>query len=172
MSLLIFKPEQWAQQQQYPTSSSTTAAATTNGTSSSSAQPFGVLADLVDPSLRQKVAKDVNEAILQSQGQQREARIRKLVRARAWAEKTARDKKIDLPAKMDLGLDRDEGVVRSGAAGGPNGHANGVSGSGGDTAMTENGPATGTTGNGESTARARVEGDAALAQFTDLSALS
>jgi hypothetical protein len=77
--------------------------------------------------LRRKVAKEVNEAILQSQDQRREANIRCLVRARSWAEQLAREKKIDLPEHLSLGLDGDGTAKRS-----HNGHN-------GDTEMTENG---------------------------------
>lgn len=47
----------------------------------------------------------MNEAILSSQGARREARIRNLVRLRAWAEQKAREAKKDLPVKLDIGLD-------------------------------------------------------------------
>lgn len=57
---------------------------------------------LLDPSLRQTVATSVNEAILSSQGERREARIRSLVRLRTWAEQKARDAKIDLPERIEL----------------------------------------------------------------------
>ncbi|CAD0110878.1 unnamed protein product [Aureobasidium uvarum] len=65
------------------------------------------LKQLLDLSLRQTVASQVNEAILSSQGQRREARIRNLVRLRAWAEQRARESKsaADLPDKIGLGLE-------------------------------------------------------------------
>jgi len=66
------------------------------------------LAALLDPALRQTVANRVNEAILGSQGARREARIRNLVRLRAWAEKKARDAGKDIPDKLDLGLNTDK----------------------------------------------------------------
>jgi hypothetical protein len=62
----------------------------------------------LQPGLRQSVADRVNKAILTSRGQRRDARIRSLVRLRAWAENTARDGKKDLPARLELGLDGDE----------------------------------------------------------------
>lgn len=63
------------------------------------------LKQLLDLSLRQTVASQVNEAILSSQGQRREARIRNLVRLRAWAEQRARETKSpELPEKISLGL--------------------------------------------------------------------
>ena len=94
MVLMIVPPDSWAQSQQ---SESSSPAPRNNN--------FGTLSELVDPSLRKKVAKDVNEAILASQGQRREANIRHLVRARAWAEQLARDKKVPLPDRLSLGLD-------------------------------------------------------------------
>jgi len=65
------------------------------------------LADLLNPNLRQAVANKVNEAILLSQGARREARIKSLVRLRAWAENRAREAKKDLPSRLPLGLDSD-----------------------------------------------------------------
>lgn len=66
------------------------------------------LAALLDPQLRKTVASRVNEAILISQGAKREARIRKLIRLRAWGEQKARDAKKDLPEKLYLGLNPEE----------------------------------------------------------------
>lgn len=65
------------------------------------------LAALLHPDLRRTVADNVNKAILTSQHQRRDATIRNLVRLRAWAENTARENKMALPAHMDLGLDSD-----------------------------------------------------------------
>jgi len=65
------------------------------------------LAGLLDPSLRQSVASRVNEAILASQGARREARIKSLVRCRAWSEQKAREAKKDIPLTISLGLDGD-----------------------------------------------------------------
>lgn len=136
MALLIVPKESWTQ-----------AAASSSSTQSSSQiqNDFGALAELVDPSLRRKVAKDVNEAILQSQDQRREANIRYLVRARAWAEQLAREKKIDLPDNLSLGLDGDAPMKRN-----QNGHN-------GDTEMTENGSEENAAG-----------GDAELARYTNI----
>lgn len=58
---------------------------------------------LLDTSLRQTVATAVNEAILASEGERREARIRNLVRLRAWAEQSARESKLDIPESIELG---------------------------------------------------------------------
>ncbi|KAF2143767.1 uncharacterized protein K452DRAFT_285810 [Aplosporella prunicola CBS 121167] len=63
------------------------------------------LAALLDPSLRQAVATRVNEAILFSQGASREAKIKQLVRLRAWAEQKARAARKELPPTLNLGLD-------------------------------------------------------------------
>ena len=108
------------------------------------------LAELVDPQLRSVVANRVNEAILHSQGARREAQIRKLVRVRAWSEKMAREggagtgsgRKIDLPERLELGLD--ELPPGTGAGGGPQAQ-NGATAGNGDTAMTGNGEAEGLT---------------------------
>ncbi|KAJ5160700.1 uncharacterized protein N7482_007704 [Penicillium canariense] len=62
------------------------------------------LATLLDPSLRKDIAQRVNEAILQSQGARKEARLRNLVKLRAFAENKARDAKKDIPDKLDIGL--------------------------------------------------------------------
>lgn len=62
------------------------------------------LASLLDPSLRKDIATRVNEAILQSQGARQEARLRNLVKLRAFAEKKARSAKKDIPDKLELGL--------------------------------------------------------------------
>ena len=104
------------------------------------------LAELVDPHLRSVVANHVNEAILHSQGARREAQIRKLVRLRAWSEKMAREggagtgsgRKVDLPERLELGLD--ELPPDAGAGGGGQGHNGTVAGNG-DTTMTGNGEA-------------------------------
>ena len=108
------------------------------------------LAELVDPHLRSVVANRVNEAILHAQGARREAQIRKLIRLRAWSEKIAREdgggtasgRKIDLPDRLDLGLD--ELPSGAGAGGGGQGH-NGTTTGNGDTVMTGNGEAEGLT---------------------------
>jgi len=61
--------------------------------------------ELLDERLRKKVAVDVNKAILESRGERSEAKIRQLIKARAWAEREARAVKVDLPAYIPLGLD-------------------------------------------------------------------
>jgi len=65
------------------------------------------LAALLHPDLRRSVAERVNKAILVSQNQRRDAAIRSLVRLRAWAENNARDNKVDLPSRIELGLDQE-----------------------------------------------------------------
>ena len=67
------------------------------------------LAALLDPSLRKDVAKRVNEALLASQGERTKAKLQDIVRLRAWAENKAREANKDLPEKIDLGLDPEEG---------------------------------------------------------------
>jgi len=62
------------------------------------------LAELMDPVLRRQVAAKVNEAILEVQGVSKEAKIRRLVRLRAWAEQRMRSEPRDMP-NMDLRLD-------------------------------------------------------------------
>jgi len=62
---------------------------------------------LLDPVLRQTIATAVNEAILSSQGERRESRIRNLVRLRTWAEQKAREAKLDVPEKLTFGLGDD-----------------------------------------------------------------
>ncbi|KAL1633834.1 hypothetical protein SLS56_002713 [Neofusicoccum ribis] len=66
------------------------------------------LAQLLDPSLRQTVATRVNEAILSSQGASREARIKQLVRLRAWSEQKAREARKDISPNLSLGLDSEK----------------------------------------------------------------
>lgn len=143
MALLIVPRETWAQSPQPASTSSSTASTSAQG-------GFGQLKELVDPSLRKKVAKDVNEAILASQGQKREANIRHLVRTRAWAEKLARDKKVDLPPELKLGLDSDETPE--------NGHSN-------DTEMSGSAVVPSTDGAG-STRRSRATSGIADAVMT------
>ena len=104
-----------------------------NGSISNDPSIRGPLTQLLEPSQRRKVAEEVNQAILASQGYRREARLYQLVKTRQWAEKQARDKKVELPARLDMGLDGDQP-----AENGTNGHANG-SGNGQDSVMGESG---------------------------------
>ncbi|KAF7717726.1 LisH, CTLH/CRA domain-containing protein [Penicillium ucsense] len=67
------------------------------------------LGNLLDPSLRKEIAQRVNEAMLQSQGARQEARLRGLVKLRAFAETRARQAKKDIPEKLDIGLLGDAG---------------------------------------------------------------
>ncbi|KYK61982.1 CTLH domain-containing protein [Drechmeria coniospora] len=81
------------------------------------------LASLLDPDLRRDAADSVNRAILAKQSARREAAIRHLVRMRAWAENTARDKGLGLPDRLDIGLRGDEPDGQSGRLFGvENGH--------------------------------------------------
>jgi len=149
MALLIVPKESWNQAASSRSTGSTAGAAQVQN-------DFGALAELVDPSLRSKVAKDVNEAILQSQDQRREANIRYLVRARAWAEQLARERKLDLPENITLGLDGDEPPT-----------APGSDAHNGDTEITgNNGAGSARSGNnGENAARSD---DAELARYMNI----
>ena len=73
------------------------------------------LAPLLDTQLRRDVAARVNEAILASQGLRRMAKLRDLVKVRAWAEAKAREGSggvtglaVKLPEKLELGLEGEE----------------------------------------------------------------
>ncbi|KAK2745489.1 hypothetical protein FQN55_006185 [Onygenales sp. PD_40] len=81
------------------------------------------LAALLDPELRKTIATHVNEAILQSQGARREARLRNLVKLRSWAEQKAREAKKDIPEKLDIGLDPDRDNNGSSQSGSRNDNA-------------------------------------------------
>ena len=106
-----------------------TPASTTTSTSTTQT-PAHPLSQLLEPAQRRIVAEEVNQAILESQGSRREARLYQLVKTRQWAEKQAREKKIDLPPKLDMGLDGDLSTAENGS----NGHANG---NGEDSVMGE-----------------------------------
>lgn len=69
------------------------------------------LAVLLKSDLRRAVADDVNKAILFRQTQRREAAIQNLVKMRSWAENEARIKKMDLPQRIDLGLNGEDNDV-------------------------------------------------------------
>jgi hypothetical protein len=63
------------------------------------------LATLLQPNLRKDIATKVNEAILKNQGARKEARLRNLVKLRAWAEQKARETKPGgLPDHLNIGL--------------------------------------------------------------------
>ena len=81
---------------------------------------FGNLYDLIDPSHRMAVAKNVNASILRLQGRQGGSKIQTILQTRVWAEQLAREKRIDLPGDLSVSL-RDS----------PSGSHNG------DTQMTE-----------------------------------
>jgi len=63
-----------------------------------------VLKPLLEPSLRQDIASQVNDAILQSHGSHSETRIKNLIKLRQWAEEKCRDMKKQLPSILRLGL--------------------------------------------------------------------
>ena len=89
------------------------------------------LAPLLQPDLRKDIATKVNEAILQNQGAHKEARLRNLVKLRAWAEQKARESKKNIPDKLDIGL--------SGNENGNNNVSASENGAASDTVMTSNG---------------------------------
>jgi hypothetical protein len=92
------------------------------------------LASLLDPTLRKDIATRVNEAILENQGARKEARLRGLVKLRAFAENKARESKKDIPDKLDIGLiNETHDSTRNSNAN--NGASNGAS----DTVMSNNG---------------------------------
>jgi len=66
------------------------------------------LAGLLDASLRQNIATRVNEAVLRGQGLRSQARLKSLVRLRAWVERRARDEGRDLPKSMSIWSDVDD----------------------------------------------------------------
>ena len=77
------------------------------------------LAELLQPSLRQKVAKEVNEALLKGGGQKPHATLYDLVNHRAWVQQKAqRERKDIVPDNIDLGLDP---IKNGGAVGKENG---------------------------------------------------
>ena len=98
------------------------------------------LAAQLDPSLRQDVAKRVNEALLESQNERTRAMLHELVQSRAWAQNQAVVLKPDgVPKRLDLGLDtarRDDGRGGSVQNGGSNGGASHQNGSGGGTSAS------------------------------------
>jgi len=73
---------------------------------------------MLDPEVRQRMATKVNEAILSSQGSESQAKLRNLVRLRAWAERKAREQNNDLPSRLDVWGDSeprdDDDTVMSG----------------------------------------------------------
>jgi len=77
------------------------------------------LAELMDPQMRKQVASEVNEAILEAQGIMPEAKVRGLVRLRAWIEHiaaTSESSRLRSIPRMELGLSVGEGngVIRDG----------------------------------------------------------
>ncbi|MCJ1360035.1 MAG: hypothetical protein MMC33_010038 [Icmadophila ericetorum] len=84
------------------------------------------LAALLDPQLKKEVAKNVNEAIQKSQGERSKSRLLELIRARAWAEKRAREAKKDLPGVIGVGLEREGLGQREDSIMEGNGHVEGT----------------------------------------------
>jgi glucose-induced degradation protein 8 len=63
------------------------------------------VAALLEPSLRQSIAEEVNKTIRGSTGGRDVELIRMLLRARAWGEQQVRAAGKDLPADLGIGLD-------------------------------------------------------------------
>jgi len=79
---------------------------------------------LLDPQLKQEVADAVNQAILDSYGRNKEARIKALIKLRAWAEQKAREAGKDaVPPTLAIDLDNDGATGQDSAM-----HENGQSG--------------------------------------------
>lgn len=89
------------------------------------------LATLLQPNLRKEIATKVNEAILKNQGARKEARLRNLVKLRAWAEQKARDAKPNrIPERINIGLYPDDAQKSS---------EDSTNGNSDDAIMTNNG---------------------------------
>ncbi|KAL9127352.1 MAG: hypothetical protein Q9217_003766 [Psora testacea] len=72
------------------------------------------LAEILQPSLRQEVAKRVNEALLRSNGERAKATLYDLISHRAWAHQKAQQMRKDsLPDHIDLGLDHTQNAGKS-----------------------------------------------------------
>ena len=64
------------------------------------------LAELLQPSLRQTIAREVNQALLEASGERAMATLGDLIAHRAWAQQRALKERRDLvPDSLDLGLD-------------------------------------------------------------------
>ncbi|KAJ5701795.1 hypothetical protein N7488_009343 [Penicillium malachiteum] len=97
------------------------------------------LAALLDPTLRKDIATRVNEAILDAQNAQKEARLRNLVKLRVYAEAKARAVGKDIPDKLDIGLISDsQDVGNNNNSNGTNGRVSNVAN---DTVMSNSGDA-------------------------------
>lgn len=111
MALLIVPAETWK---------------TSTGAAQSRSTAFGSLRDLIDPSLRVQVARDVNAAILKHLRRKTYSKIHKLLRTRQWSENCFREKNMPLPTNLKINLKE-----TTSQSTGHNGH--------GDTQMTEAG---------------------------------
>jgi glucose-induced degradation protein 8 len=90
------------------------------------------LAPLLHPNLRKDIATKVNEAILKNQGARKEARLRNLVKLRAWAEQKARETKTGIPDTLDIGLYNEKLSASDHSRSSQNGNSD-------DAVMTNNG---------------------------------
>lgn len=113
MALLIVPKEAW-QSKSYSSASH-----------SDHLSAFGPLSDLVHPSLKIDIVRDVNAAILRSLGRADYSSIHKMLQIRAWSQEQAREKRLDFGKSMNINLwDLPE-------------EPQSANGNGGDTQMTE-----------------------------------
>jgi len=64
---------------------------------------------LLKPDSRRKIAVDVNHAILKSQDAPHVARIADVLKVRQWSELKARERKLDIPPVLRLGIEGGDG---------------------------------------------------------------
>jgi hypothetical protein len=86
-----------------------------------------ILKPLLEPSLRQDIASQVNAAILRSQGSHSETKIKNLIRVRQWSEEKCRDMKKPLPPILRLGFTPEDAVAESESQSRAEMHGNGES---------------------------------------------
>ncbi|GAB7362681.1 hypothetical protein MBLNU230_g2990t1 [Neophaeotheca triangularis] len=63
------------------------------------------LKELLDVKLRADIAKNVNRVLLESRGEESEARIDQLIEARVWSENQAREAGAPVPQTLPIGLE-------------------------------------------------------------------
>ncbi len=86
-----------------------------------------ILKPLLEPSLRQDIASQVNAAILQSHGSHSETKIKNLIKLRQWTEEKCRDMKKPLPPILRLGLTPEDAEAESESQSRTEMHGNGES---------------------------------------------
>lgn len=57
---------------------------------------------LLEPELRRGIADRVNVALLDKEGHRSQTQLKSLVKLKIWAEKRAREQKLDLPEKLGI----------------------------------------------------------------------